>query len=94
MNAERECFPQEIERVFLVTSLPENVHWFAHDQIRQGYVVIAGDESEVRSVSESQNFAPPFWFNQEVTENARYKNQNLAQHGVPDPRSVTGSSRR
>lgn len=40
--------PIEIERKFLVTALPENLAWFRHEQIRQGYLVIGADGSEAR----------------------------------------------
>jgi CYTH domain-containing protein len=38
----------EIERKFLVTSLPEAMHRYPHERILQGYVVVDADGSEVR----------------------------------------------
>jgi CYTH domain-containing protein len=38
----------EIERKFLVTSLPEAMDRYPHDRIMQGYVVVGADGSEVR----------------------------------------------
>ena len=40
-------------------------------------------EVEFNSVSESQIFDIPSWFGKEVTEDSRYKNKNLAVHGLP-----------
>lgn len=38
----------EIERKFLVTSLPEAMDRYPHERIVQGYVVVGADGSEVR----------------------------------------------
>jgi adenylate cyclase len=38
----------EIERKFLVTSLPEAMERYPHERIMQGYVVVGTDGSEVR----------------------------------------------
>ena len=38
----------EIERKFLVTSLPEAMDRYRHERIMQGYVVVGADGSEVR----------------------------------------------
>jgi CYTH domain-containing protein len=38
----------EIERKFLVTSLPEAIDRYRHERIMQGYVVVGADGSEVR----------------------------------------------
>lgn len=40
-------------------------------------------EVEFSSVRESENFPQPTWFGREVTEDARYKNKNLALNGLP-----------
>jgi adenylate cyclase len=40
-------------------------------------------EVEFTSAGESAQFAPPPWFSNEVTDNAAYKNVNLALHGKP-----------
>lgn len=44
-------------------------------------------EVEFESVVESARFVPPPWFGREVTDDARYKNANLAQRGLPDDRT-------
>ena len=44
-------------------------------------------EVEFESVTESARFVPPPWFGREVTDDARYKNANLAQRGLPDERT-------
>ena len=44
-------------------------------------------EVEFESVAESVRFVPPPWFGREVTDDARYKNANLAQRGLPDDRT-------
>ncbi len=38
----------EIERKFLVTSLPEAMDRYRHERIMQGYIVVGADGSEVR----------------------------------------------
>jgi len=40
-------------------------------------------EIEFTSVAESQAFTPPKWFGDEVTEDERFKNKNLAVFGKP-----------
>lgn len=45
---ERKEQPKEIERKFLVQSLPENLENYPHDEVVQGYVAIAEDGTEVR----------------------------------------------
>lgn len=40
-------------------------------------------EVEFPDDEKSNQFQKPTWFGQEVTEDARYKNQSLALHGVP-----------
>jgi CYTH domain-containing protein len=40
-------------------------------------------EVEFASREKSEEFEPPDWFGEEVTEDIRYKNQNLAQKDVP-----------
>ncbi len=39
-------------------------------------------EVEFSSVEESNKFTPPKWFDKEVTDDARYKNKNLAIYGI------------
>jgi CYTH domain-containing protein len=50
-------------------------------------------EVEFSSIEESRRFASPDWFAEEVTEDERYKNKNLARHGMPpgspDPHQET-----
>lgn len=153
--------PMEIERKFLVGTVPENLDQYPNKIILQGYIVIAPDGTEVRlrqkggkffqtvksgsgkareeyeteiayeqfdalwpategkrvkkiryeiplaqgtaeldeyygdlnglltvevefkSEKESNEFSAPLWFGKEVTEDKRYKNQNLALDGVP-----------
>jgi len=40
-------------------------------------------EIEFPSPAKSGEFKPPNWLGEEVTEDSRYKNQNLAQNGAP-----------
>ena len=44
-------------------------------------------EVEFPSWEKSAEFEPPDWFAEEVTEDIRYKNQNLAQKGAPNGES-------
>lgn len=44
-------------------------------------------EVEFPSPEKSAEFEPPHWFGEEVTEDSRYKNQNLAQKGAPNGES-------
>jgi len=49
MNICDKCIqPKEIERKFLVNKLPENLNQYPHNEIRQGYLAITGDATEVR----------------------------------------------
>ena len=41
-------------------------------------------EVEFASLEASAAFQPPPWLNQEITEDKRYKNKNLATQGMPD----------
>lgn len=160
-DSEMQPQPQEIERKFLVKSLPENLEQYSHEDIIQGYLAIAEDGTEVRlrqkgkkyfqtvksgtgktrfeseieiteeqfdslweatkgkrvektryeiphesgiieldvyrddldgllsaemefsNEEDSNGFIAPEWFSEEVTDDIRYKNQNLALHGVP-----------
>lgn len=45
-NVEKE--PVEVERKFLVKDIPENLHEFKREAIKQGYLVIGDDGSEAR----------------------------------------------
>jgi len=40
-------------------------------------------EVEFQSFEDSESFVPPEWFGREVTQDERYKNKNLAVHGLP-----------
>jgi adenylate cyclase len=40
-------------------------------------------EIEFPSREKGKEFEPPNWLGEEVTEDSRYKNQNLAQKGAP-----------
>jgi CYTH domain-containing protein len=46
----------------------------------EGLIVV---EVEFESEEESLRFEPPEWFGEEVTLDERYKNKNLALHGMP-----------
>ena len=160
-TSEKQPQSQEIERKFLVKSLPENLEQYPHKDIVQGYLAITEDGTEVRlrqkgekyfqtvksgsgktrfeseveiteeqfnslweatkgkrvektryeiphesglieldvyhggldgllsaemefsSEDDSNKFIAPEWLNEEVTDDKRYKNQDLALHGVP-----------
>jgi adenylate cyclase len=41
-------------------------------------------EVEFQTVEQAKSFIPPSWFGIEVTEDERFKNRNLAAHGLPD----------
>ncbi|MFQ5627543.1 MAG: CYTH domain-containing protein [bacterium] len=53
------------------------------DIYRGALVGLLVAEVEFVSESESQSFMPPKWFGAEVTHDSRYKNKNLAVHGMP-----------
>jgi len=40
-------------------------------------------EVEFNSQEDAESFTPPEWMGQEVTQDERYKNKNLALHGMP-----------
>jgi len=44
-------------------------------------------EAEFSSEEASYTFHPPDWLGREVTEDKRYKNQNLARYGIPETES-------
>lgn len=158
---EKQFHPQEIERKFLVKSLPKNLNQYPHKDIIQGYLAITENGTEIRlqqkgrkyfqivksgsgkmkfeseveitkeqfnsfweatkgkrikktryeipyenktieldvyhsnlknlssaeieftGKGESNKFTPPEWLSKEITDDKRYKNQNLALHGIP-----------
>ncbi len=41
-------------------------------------------EVEFGTLDESSAFVPPDWFGEEITEDLRYKNKNLAKNGKPE----------
>lgn len=47
-HKEQEPQPLEVERKFTVRAVPENLHEFDHKRIRQGYIAIDGEGTEVR----------------------------------------------
>ncbi len=160
-NPERAPQPKEIERKWTIVEAPTNLHEFDHKRIRQGYIAIDDQGTEVRlrdkegtytltvkskgdlvrgefetpisadqfdslwattegkrvektrysipsdentieldvyegdlaglvtaeveftSIDAAYQFIAPDWFGADVTENSAYKNQNLAQAGLP-----------
>ena len=40
-------------------------------------------EVEFKSLEDATSFTPPDWMGREVTQDERYKNRNLALHGLP-----------
>ena len=44
-------------------------------------------EVEFQSQEDAEAFTPPEWMGREVTQDDRYKNKNLALHGLPPERS-------
>lgn len=44
-------------------------------------------EVEFDSVDRAREFDPPEWFEEEVTDDARYQNRSLAMHGKPTRRT-------
>ena len=41
-------------------------------------------EVEFSSLEEAESFSPPTWFGEDITEDKRYKNKNLARNGKPE----------
>lgn len=41
-------------------------------------------EVEFKTKEEAASFIPPSWFDKDVTMDERYKNKNLAMHGLPE----------
>src|SRR5437879_5635843 len=48
MTLTRSDFPQEIERKFLLTRIPENLTSYPHDEIEQGYLAAERSGTQVR----------------------------------------------
>lgn len=69
-----------VKRRLLVPS--GEVH-FDVDIYEEGLAGLRVAEVEFASVEASESFSPPDWFGMEVTEDGRYKNRNLAVHGMP-----------
>lgn len=46
-------------------------------------------EVEFASLETARAFAPPAWFGEEVTQDARYRNQHLAMRGMPERGDTT-----
>ncbi|MFC2164364.1 CYTH domain-containing protein [Acidobacteriota bacterium] len=49
-------------------------------------------EVEFKSQADAEIFAPPAWMDQEVTQDDRYKNRNLAVHGLP-PKQLSNKAK-
>lgn len=47
-------------------------------------------EVEFQSQEDAEAFTPPEWMGREVTQDDRYKNKNLALHGLPPEKLSTG----
>ena len=52
-------------------------------------VGLATAEVEFASENECERFTPPAWIGREVTDDSRYKNKNLALHGLPERLQVS-----
>ena len=55
------------------------------DRYAGGLEGLATAEVEFGSEEQADTFEPPHWFGPEVTEDPRYKNQQLARGGAPEP---------
>ena len=53
------------------------------DIYKEGLNSLIVAEVEFKPEEVSNQFIPPKWFGEEVTENKSYKNKNLAVHGIP-----------
>jgi len=49
-------------------------------------------EVEFKSQEDAEIFIPPVWMDQEVTHDDRYKNKNLALHGLP-PKQLSNKAK-
>jgi uridine kinase len=60
--------------------------------IYQGDLIgLVSVEVEFKSEFDSEKFSAPEWFGGEVTEDSRYKNKNLALHGIPKEEKIKKS---
>lgn len=64
-------------------AVPGEHRSFDVDVYDEGLAGLAVAEVEFDTVEESAAFEPPPWLGDEVTEDPRYKNRHLAEHGSP-----------
>ena len=64
-------------------ALPTEHRSFEVDVYGEEVGDLAVAEVEFESVAESEDFEPPPWLGDEVTEDPRFKNRHLAEHGKP-----------
>lgn len=66
-------------------SIPHGEFSIEIDVYRGGLTGLVVAEVEFPSLRASGQFEAPEWFGLEVTDDARYKNKNLARKGIPIP---------
>ncbi len=70
------------KRRYLVPSEHRHFDVDVYDEDLAGLAVA---EIEFDTIAEGEAFEPPAWLGEEVTEDPRYKNRHLAEHGRPAP---------
>jgi len=55
----------------------------AVDVYSGGLTGLAVVEAEFENVGQAEKYTPPEWFGKDITSDLRYKNANLARHGMP-----------
>lgn len=63
--------------------IPHNGSIIELDVYTEGLTGLVTAEVEFASVEASQSFVPPEFLGRDVTNDKRYKNQQLALHGIP-----------
>lgn len=66
--------------------IPYGAHTIELDVYRGALEGLVTAEVEFESVEASRAFSPPEWFGADVTEDPRYRNQELARSGLPAAR--------
>lgn len=67
--------------------IPFGPHVIELDVFRGSLEGLVIAEVEFDAVENAAEFVPPDWFGEEVTDDARYQNRNLALHGKPKRRA-------
>lgn len=75
-----EGLPIKKRRYFIPISSLYTAELDIYEEALEGLLTV---EVEFTSLEEAQSFIPPVWFGTEISTDPRYKNNHLAQWGLP-----------